>query len=510
VSTHVTETPYHSKRHAEVTEQSEGTEILKHTPTDEEHMRGLCKSGLSQILLLLAPTIILVHHLPAVAQETATASPDNNAPQDVPVSPSEEDASQPEQGRPGNTERIDDGRALPEEGEPTQIEPDENAEPEPTDDAHVPPGQGEPGQTTEPPAIPALEETAIPPWLHMFKLKADLRYRFEIIERDDADLRYRHRIRVRVGIMASIYESLDAFIGLGTGQNSDPKSNNQSLTESFSSKPLWLDLAFVDWHPSFAEGFYFMGGKIKNPFYRVGKSELQWDPDLNPEGLSLNFRRAFGMVEPFIHTGAFFVEERGNDDDTWLLGVQAGVKLIFAEGLFYLLAGAGYMDYLHLRGKALLWDEEDSFGNSTDTVVDEDGNNVLVYASDYNEVNAFAEIGGKIARFPWAVFADFGLNTATDIHNMGWLVGASFGRCKESLDFALRYIYRDVESDAVFGLHTDSDFAGGATGARGHEVNFSLQIVQYVQFAATYFYSEFALDPSQPYHRAQMDFKFAF
>lgn len=347
-------------------------------------------------------------------------------------------------------------------------------------------------------------------WTDMFSLKADLRYRFEIIDQEGADLRYRHRVRARVGMNAELFQDLDAFVGIGTGGSDDPVSNNQTLTEAFSSKPLWLDLAYFDWHPSFAKGLYFIGGKMKNPFYRVAKSELQWDPDLNPEGLSLNFQRQFGIAEPFVHTGAFFVEERKADDDTWLLAAQVGIKLSFADGLFYILGGAGYRDYTHLEGRELLWDTEDSFGNSVATVLDAEGNEVLLYDRDYNEVNGFAEIGGKIFHFPWAVFADVGVNTATENDNLGWLVGASFGKCKKSLDFELRYIYREVEKDAVFGLHTDSDFVGGGTDGTGHEVNFGFQIVKYVKIAATYFYNETPFDGSSFYQRAQFDLVFKF
>jgi hypothetical protein len=127
-------------------------------------------------------------------------------------------------------------------------------------------------------------------------------------------------------------------------------------------------------------------------------------------------------------------------------------------------------------------------------------------------VNAFAAIGGKIRQFPWAVFGDFVINPVASDDNIGWLVGASFGKLKKPLDFFLRYYYRDVQSDAVVGLLNDSDFNGGATDGRGHEVNFSFQIVKYIQFALTYIYNRTPLDNprSTAYQRGQIDFKFKF
>jgi hypothetical protein len=61
-------------------------------------------------------------------------------------------------------------------------------------------------------------------------------------------------------------------------------------------------------------------------------------------------------------------------------------------------------------------------------------------------------------------------------------------------------------------LLNDSDFNGGATDGRGHEVNFSFQIVKYIQFALTYIYNRTPLDNprSTAYQRGQIDFKFKF
>ncbi len=368
----------------------------------------------------------------------------------------------------------------------------------------------EPTPATAPVEVAAAseEEKEDKSWTDYIKFKGDFRYRFEIIDKEDKDLRYRHRIRARVGVHATMFDDLGAVVQLGTGGADDPVSNNQTLSEAFSSKPIWLDLAYFDWHPSFLEGLRLVGGKMKNPFYRVGKTELLWDSDLNPEGMSLGFKRQFGIVEPFVHGGGFFAEERKEDDDSWLLAAQGGLKLTFADGLFYVLAGGGYVDYTALRGNGLLWDPEDSFGNST--VADPDDPEILYYAEDYNEVNAFGEIGGKIVKFPWAVFGDWVTNTGAGNDNTGWLVGASFGKCKESLDFSLRYIYREVEKDAVFALHTDSDFKGGGTDGKGHEANFKFQIVKGVAAAVSYFYNKTPLDDLQDYHRAQIDLKLKF
>jgi len=347
-------------------------------------------------------------------------------------------------------------------------------------------------------------------WTDHLKLKGDLRYRFEIIDKEEKDLRYRHRIRARIGLHAKVVEDLNAVVQAGTGGADDPVSNNQTLTEAFSSKPLWLDLAYFDYGPSWAEGLHLIGGKHKNQFYKVGKTELLWDPDLNPEGLSLSYKNRFDMVEPFITGVGSFVEERKADDDTWLMAAQAGVKFNFLDDDLYILAGGGYYDYLNLSGMALLWDPEDSFGNTTISEVDDEGNTVLLYANDYNEAEGFVEVGGKLVGYPWAVFGDYVVNTDLSSNNTGWLCGASFGKLKEDLDFWLRYIYREVESDAVVGIFTDSDFKGGGTDGKGHEGNVFFQPVRHVQTGVTYFYNQTTLEEIKYYHRAQIDLKLKF
>ena len=55
------------------------------------------------------------------------------------------------------------------------------------------------------------------------------------------------------------------------------------------------------------KGLKILGGKMKNPLYRVGKSELLWDPDLNPEGAAIGYKRQFSFIEPYITGVAYFL-----------------------------------------------------------------------------------------------------------------------------------------------------------------------------------------------------------
>lgn len=351
-------------------------------------------------------------------------------------------------------------------------------------------------------------------WTDKIKVKGDFRYRVEMIGQQDTELRYRHRIRARVGLIADILDDLQATVQVGTGESDDPVSNNQSLTEAFSSKPLWLDLAFFDWYPSYFYNAHIVGGKMKNPFYKVGETELLWDPDLNPEGMALTYKDTFGIVEPFLNTGIFWLQERKADDDSWFFGGQAGARFNLFDGGFYVLVGGGYVDYMNLKGQPLLWDTEDAFGNSSDPIEDSDGDGELDadlrYRYDYNLIDGFVEIGGEVVGLPWAAFSDFVVNTQADEDNIGWLAGISLGETEQAFDYHFRYIYREVKRDATVGIFTDSDFIGGGTDGKGHEFNFGLQLSKGAKAAITYFYNKKGLDNPIDFHRAQFDIKLKF
>ncbi|MBT3218517.1 MAG: hypothetical protein HN348_05450 [Proteobacteria bacterium] len=160
-----------------------------------------------------------------------------------------------------------------------------------------------------------LPDKKAPLWAERIKFQADLRYRLELIDTPQTEIRHRHRLRARAGVFANVFEGLDLAMQIGTGQSDDPVSNNQSFTEAFSSKPLWLDFAYFDFHPQWLfDDLHLVAGKMKNPFYRVGKSELFWDPDLNPEGLATTLEHRLAVVEFSFAASAFSVEERGGKE----------------------------------------------------------------------------------------------------------------------------------------------------------------------------------------------------
>jgi len=144
-------------------------------------------------------------------------------------------------------------------------------------------------------AVEKKQVSALPDnmkWVEKVKISGDLRYRHESIDEQSGgewkDGVSRHRIRARLGVNGKVNDEVDLGFRLASG-SADPVSTNQNLESSFSSKTIWLDLAYFDWHPAGIKGFNFIGGKMNNPFYSVGKNQLIWDHDLTPEGLAAKY-----------------------------------------------------------------------------------------------------------------------------------------------------------------------------------------------------------------------------
>ncbi|MGB7582540.1 MAG: putative porin [Sedimentisphaerales bacterium] len=364
--------------------------------------------------------------------------------------------------------------------------------------------------------VSALPENA--KWIENMKISGDLRYRYEGIDsqtkgkwssKGESDSIERNRLRARIGIYDKINDEVDVGFRLGSGSNGDPTSTNQTEGDAFSKKPIWLDQAYFDWHPKDITGFDFIGGKMVNPFYRVGTNELIWDVDLNPEGLAAKYELPINdSLKAYINGGGFWVGNPDNVDtsagaSTSLWGIQSYLKNTF-EDKSYLLGGMSLYTYGNIKGEpnvSSTWGKNSFFGNTSVNGT---------YKYGYDIVEGFAEYGTKIADFPVAVFGDVAHNTdAPSGKNNGWLIGTIFNKAKDPGSWQIGYDYRDIESDAVAGQFNYSDFDGGGTNAKGHQFNFVYQLAKNFQTCLTYLIDE-NRTTNDKYRRLQADLVFKF
>jgi hypothetical protein len=366
-------------------------------------------------------------------------------------------------------------------------------------------------------AVQKLEETSgtmtLPEtlaWLEDIKFYGDFRYRYEYRDQDaKSSSTDRHRIRARVGLKYDINEEFKFDFRVATAEffdddddniksvGGDYVSGNKSLGDYWASKNLWVDRAYVAYSPNWAYGLTGLFGKMGNPFYKAGKNQLIWDGDLNPEGIALQYTTG----DLFVNGMFGMVEENSSTTDKEMLGIQAGLLHAFEDGS-KLTYGAGYYDYLNVKGEGAIID--DAFAGNTSTVND-------TYAFDYNMVEIFGEYGTKVGELPVSVYGNYVLNTASDVdEDTGWLVGTKLGKAKNPGSWEFNYNYRDIEADAVFGAFTDSDFAGGGTNAKGHVFGAGYALAKNTTLAATYFLNDDLTEEEDGYERLQLDLKVKF
>lgn len=358
--------------------------------------------------------------------------------------------------------------------------------------AAAPSTSAAPAVASAAPAKPAASA-----WTEKMAIQGDFRYRYENIDAEGVEDRNRQRIRARAGITAKPQDGLELGFGLSTSQDGDPVSGNQTLGEGGSKKDIYLDLAYFNW--AAMEGLNLTGGKFKNFLYRPGKHALLWDSDWNPEG--------FGVI---YNNGMFFgsvlgtwLESDSNSTEEFSYGAQAGVAVPLGDTL-KLTAGLGYFEF-GTEGKGTFFgDDDDFFGNT---------NAGDVYVYDYEELEAFAELGFQFLGLPASFFVDYVHNSDAGEFDTGWATGLTVGAAKSKGQWEGSWAYQDLEADAVLGLLTDSDFGGGGTDNKGHVFRGAYALSNNWNLAFSYYLNEANENSegvAEDYDRLQLDVNFKY
>jgi len=321
--------------------------------------------------------------------------------------------------------------------------------------------------------------------------KGDIRYRYESkmtdddISATDDHSRDRHRIRVRFGVSPWINEELSAGLRLATGSTDDPISRNQTLGDGFTAKNILLDEAYINYHPMFLNGdVNLLLGKRENKKTLFVEDDLVWDGDLTLEGISLQYGKdidgkqkdGFGAI-----AGWYFIDEMSKtENDPYLLAFQGTYKGA-ASDLKYDI-GVGYYDYVHF-----------DLDNSTAQLGFEPTFDYR--GKDFNIVELFGSIGGKVSGTPWKLYGQYAFNTAKQnadnyaIDNSerdAYLVGLKLGKAKNPGQLEGSAEYVRIEQDAVT-IFTDSDRNGGrSTNLEGFKLSTKYHLVQNMTIGATY------------------------
>jgi len=325
----------------------------------------------------------------------------------------------------------------------------------------------------------------------------DFRYRHESIDDTDAgiDKRNGNRMRARVGAKFKLDDQWGLNFRLASGSSGTPTSTNQTLDSYFSSKDVWIDMAYATWKPAAFSGLDIHMGKMKNPFYKSGKNQVIFDGDVTPEGIAASRELKISESTNLVVTGSgYWLDERSSDADASIFGIQTYIKHKLQNSGNTFLGGISYYDMGNVQGMST------AFKGNTD-----DDMGKLKY--DFDLLEGFAEYGFKCKSTPMAVYGNYVKNiAATSGSDTAYAFGYKLNKASTVGDWEFDYQYRDLQSDAAYAGLNDSDFIGGGTGGRGHTVKANTKISKAVKAGLTYFNNiRYRGVDDQDYERLQVD-----
>ncbi len=339
-------------------------------------------------------------------------------------------------------------------------------------------------------------------FMDRFHFKGDLRLRYESIERDDTDNKYRNRYRLRLGAKVDLIENLQFEVGMRSGF-ANPTSGNQTFWDD---QPLsdyfWQSLRFNILGLAYkSDNSTYKVGRQPYMMYRPIKSQLIWDNDVSMNGVNYQHKDDTKIITVGINQPTLEEAATNDADDVNLFIAQYVHKsrLDFAK----LNLGAGLYFYDGLKGNIPL------FGSSKGNTLDANG----LYVNDYHIVEGFGELQFKdLFGMPFKVAAGVVYNFGADENNFGYDLALQLGKAKDVGDWQIKYSYTDLEEDATYGAYSDSDNFGGGTAASGHAIRAKYKIGKNLYIAGNFFFdklyeskakNDYAGEPN--YERVQLD-----
>ena len=321
----------------------------------------------------------------------------------------------------------------------------------------------------------------------------DFRHRYEYTDDDSKSAkRRRHRIRTRLGVQYSPNERLKIKVRFATAE-ANTTAANQTLGHDFSLSDIGMDQLYINY--ALTDNSSIALGKMSNPFFKPNKSQLLFDGDYNPEGVTLSFNKDnyFGNI-------GFIKFDESSSKAFNIRGFQIGTSNKISNQTNYKVALAQY-NFDDIKGRPaseITWNGQ-IFGNPVDA-----NNN---YLNNYSVTNLSAEIKTKlgIGLIPTTFFMDYVRNSKADEDDSGFQIGS-----KLTLNdfWKVTYLYKDVEKNAVFGALVDSNFGGGGVGHKGHQLNVSYTFSKNISVELTWFDNKKKMEID--YKKTFLDLKYKF
>lgn len=326
----------------------------------------------------------------------------------------------------------------------------------------------------------------MPGWLEGLKFSGDLRIRYEGIWQDPRPANttndQRGRFRLRFGFEKKITDDFDIAFRLASGKDSDPTTTNQTFTDDFSKKPVWIDLAYGLYHPVAVPGLVLGAGKFKNPYVNT---DMMWSQDVNPEGAYETYKFKVGKAEPFITLGQQMLTDNTNTvPDANLLAYQPGVKVNFTENVNWVSALA-YYDFLNYAQKG-------NFAKANGNTVAPSGN---LAAEEFNIWNFTNIVTFPVKGLPVSPYVDYAKNVGDEAivdgekQDTAYAIGVKIGDIRKKGDWVFDYKYARIEADSIVGGFGDNSFGPGSN-AQGSKVGFAYGLAKNVTLGTALYFTE--------------------
>ena len=357
----------------------------------------------------------------------------------------------------------------------------------------------------------------LPKWLEMITPFGDLRFRDEGFYENGLVARNRFRYRARLGLNVNPSDEIGATFRLASGDANDPISANQSLTGTFTKKPVNIDEAYLTFRPGktfhLEPGLFTLyAGKFaaSNVAYRV--SEMVWDDDLCPEGATETFAlvdHRDGFLRGLkINAYQWIIDEVANSVDPNMVGGQIVSDMAFSDTVKLTAAFGDYsFQSVNEVARKYLEPSSSSFNSSlsnSNRFSHFSNGKISAFKSGFNIVNPNAEL--NFANLPVVssagVFGDLAYNTEADGKNLGVAVGVGIGKAgrdwyhdstlKNQGDWGVGYTFEWVEEDSVFSIFSMSDLSyvqtsatqKGASNLQAHIIRLDYLLLPSLQLTA--------------------------
>jgi hypothetical protein len=414
-------------------------------------------------------------------------------------------------------------------------------------------------------------KSLLPDWLNGLKISGDFRLRDQVQVRkipggsstqghDNFD-QNRARIRARLNFEDQINDKVKIVVGIAT-DGGTARSNNYTLggstsaskdgisnLDSFGKPQLILNKAYAVYTPN--DMITVMGGKLDNPIWEPANASFFWDPDITPEGGSIQLQKKLNdYITPFAQEAVFVLHDQtpsvttssttygvnstggvvatttvtdGVKTDPYMMVTQGGIKGNLTDKVYY---KAGVTWYNINNPSHTTFTEGLGINTTTTnpagaTVLRYNFNNVLVEGADIGINDPFGDTLPSPIYIPQiGIFGDFAHNNASqDAQNKAWEAGAYIGN--SSINgwgtWKLQSYFKVLERDSWLDILPDDDFYSGDTNTKGWRSQLDLGLAKNVWFTMAYFhdnvfkyYGTTTMSRSAPEDLFQMDLNFKF